>query len=87
MSTTDHMPAESNLNNPRLTTLLFACLVKKLGGHAEITQADIDAVAYNRLMEEGRALRADLARAERAAASGDVVAMLQACQALAGYEE
>lgn len=32
-------------------------------------------------------LRADLARAEHAAASGDVVAMLQACQALAEYKE
>lgn len=55
MSTTDRMPAESNLNDPRLTTLLFACLVKKLGGRALITQADIDEVAYNRLMEDGRA--------------------------------
>jgi hypothetical protein len=45
---------QSNLNNPRLTTILFAILVQRLGGHVEITQADIDAVAYSRLMEEGK---------------------------------
>lgn len=44
----------SNLKNPSLTTLLFAALVYKLGGKVEITQADIDAIAYNRLEEEGR---------------------------------
>ncbi len=49
------MDKRSNLNNPQLTTLLFAILVKRLGGKALITQGDIDAVAYNRLEEEGRA--------------------------------
>jgi hypothetical protein len=44
----------SNLNNPRLNLLLFAVMVHKLGGKVEITQADIDQVAYNQLAEEGR---------------------------------
>lgn len=48
------IPPRSNLNNPRLTTILFAIMVKRLGGTVEITQADIDAIAYNRLEEEGR---------------------------------
>lgn len=48
------MDPQSNLNNPKLTTILFAILVNKLGGKAEITQADIDAVAFSRLEEEGR---------------------------------
>lgn len=48
------MDRKSNLNNPRLTTILFAILVKRLGGRAEITQADIDDIAYNRLEEEGK---------------------------------
>ena len=47
------MNPQSNLNNPHLTTILFAILVKRLGGKALITQADIDDIAYNRLMEEG----------------------------------
>lgn len=42
----------SNLNNPALTTILFAILVKRLGGKVEITQADVDDIAYNRLEEE-----------------------------------
>jgi hypothetical protein len=45
---------KSNLTNPRLTAMLFAILVKRLGGKVEITQADIDDMAYNRLAEEGR---------------------------------
>ena len=48
------MDRNSNLNNPNLTTILFAILVKRLGGRAEITQADIDDIAYNRLEEEGK---------------------------------
>ena len=48
------MDRKSNLNDPRLTTILFAILVKRLGGRAEITQADIDDIAYNRLEEEGK---------------------------------
>lgn len=44
----------SNLNNPELTTILFAILVKRLGGVVKIVQADIDDIAYNRLIEEGR---------------------------------
>ena len=48
------MDRKSNLNNPQFTTILFAILVKRLGGRAEITQADIDDIAYNRLEEEGR---------------------------------
>lgn len=43
----------SNLNKPELTVILFAVLVKRLGGKVEITQADIDDIAYNRLIEEG----------------------------------
>ena len=48
------MDSRSNLNNPALTTLLFAVLVKRLGGKAEITQADIDDIAFNRLDEDVR---------------------------------
>lgn len=48
------MDKNSNLNNPELTTILFAILVKRLGGRVEITQADIDDIAYNRLEEEGK---------------------------------
>jgi hypothetical protein len=48
------MHPQSNLNDPKLTTLLFAILVKRLGGKVEIAQADIDDVAFNRLLEEGR---------------------------------
>lgn len=48
------VPLQSHLNNPIFTTLLFAIMVKRLGGIVEITQADIDAVAFNRLEEEGR---------------------------------
>lgn len=51
---TDITQMQTNLNNPQLTILLFAVLVKRLGGRAEITQTDIDAVAYNRLIEHGR---------------------------------
>lgn len=48
------MDRNSTLNNPKLTTILFAILVKRLGGRAKITQADIDDIAYNRLEEEGK---------------------------------
>lgn len=47
------MDSQSSLNNPRLTIILFSILVKRLGGKAQITQADIDDIAYNRLVEEG----------------------------------
>lgn len=46
------MDNRSRLNNAQLTTLLFAVLVKRLGGNVEIRQEDIDAVAYNRLEED-----------------------------------
>jgi len=49
------MDPQSNLNNPKLTTILFAILVKRLGGKAEITQADLDDIAFNQLEEEGKA--------------------------------
>lgn len=40
------------------TMLALAVLVDRLGGEVKITQADIDKVAYSRLLEgwEGRAL-------------------------------
>jgi len=41
----------SALNDPDLTTILFAILVKRLGGDVTITQADIDDIAYGRLVE------------------------------------
>ena len=47
-------PRRSNLNNPSLTTALFAVLVKRLGGNVEICQADLDEIAFNSLEEEGR---------------------------------
>ncbi len=44
----------SNLNDPTLTPILFAILVKRLGGEVKIVQADIDDIAYNKLEEEGK---------------------------------
>jgi len=44
---------QSNLNDPKFTTIIFAAIVKKLGGSVTITQADIDEVAYNCLEEKG----------------------------------
>lgn len=43
----------SYIDDPRLTKLLFAAMVKRLGGRVQITQSDIDAVSYNLLEEEG----------------------------------
>ena len=48
------MDKRSNLNDPKLTTILFAILVKRLGGKTTITQVDIDDIAYNALEEEGK---------------------------------
>lgn len=45
----------SNFNQPGLTTILFAVMVKRLGGSVVITQADIDQVAYCQLIEDGMA--------------------------------
>lgn len=47
------MNNQSHLHDPELTVLLFAVLVKRLGGKVLITQSDIDKVAYNRLEEKG----------------------------------
>jgi hypothetical protein len=47
-------PEMDKLHDPVLTPILFAILVKRLGGRAEITQADIDDIAFSRLEEEGR---------------------------------
>jgi len=47
------MSQYSTINNPKLTALLFAVMVKRLGGKVDITQVDIDQVAYSRLDEEG----------------------------------
>lgn len=44
---------KGSFNNPVLTTILFAIMVKRLGGKVTITQTDIDDVAYNRLDEDG----------------------------------
>jgi len=41
----------SVLNDVNLTTILFAILVKKLGGDITITQDDVNDISYNRLME------------------------------------
>jgi len=49
------MDGRSNLNNPKMTALLFAVLVGRLGGKVEISQSDIDGVAYDLLEEEMRA--------------------------------
>lgn len=43
----------SALSNPELTLIILAVMVKRLGGNVSIVQADIDDVAYNRLIEEG----------------------------------
>lgn len=48
------MSSRTNLTDPQLTALLFAVLVKRLGGKVKITQVDIDDIAYNRLEEKGR---------------------------------
>lgn len=42
---------ESNLDDSTLAKLLFAVLVKRLGGKVTITQKDIDEVAYSTLNE------------------------------------
>lgn len=47
------MDPRSNLSNPKLALIVIASLVKRLGGNVTITQADIDAVAYGRLIEDG----------------------------------
>ena len=41
----------TNIGNPAVVKLLLAVLVKRLGGEVTISQADIDAVAYGRLLE------------------------------------
>lgn len=46
------MSQTSNLNDPVLTKLLIAVMVRKLGGSISITQSEIDEVAYNRLEEQ-----------------------------------
>ena len=46
------MDSRSNFNNPVLTMLVLAILVKRLGGSVEVTQADVDDVAFNRLDED-----------------------------------
>lgn len=48
------MHPQSSFNDRRLVMLLFAIFVKRLGGKVEVTQADIDDVAFGRLDEEGR---------------------------------
>ena len=45
-------PANSAINDDQLKALLFAILVKKLGGSVEITQSDVDSVAYSRMEED-----------------------------------
>lgn len=61
-----NVPSEnSNLNNPVLTTILFAVLVKRLGGIVQITQADIDEVAYNRLDEDANEQRIEFTYIEK----------------------
>jgi len=47
------MLTESHILDPKLTVLLFAVLVHKLGGSVHINQTDIDLVAYNQLLERG----------------------------------
>lgn len=43
----------SCLDDPKLVRIVVAALVAKLGGSVTITQADIDDVAFNRVIEEG----------------------------------
>lgn len=45
------MAKQSVLNDPQLALLLLAVLVDRLGGQVQITQADVNIVAYNRLDE------------------------------------
>lgn len=39
------------LRDPKKAMLVIAVLVKRAGGRVRITQADIDAIAYNRILE------------------------------------
>lgn len=48
-----HMDPRSALRDPARMMLIIAVLVKRLGGSAKITQADIDDVAFNFLQEDG----------------------------------
>lgn len=47
------MNGQSQLEVPSFMMILVAIFVHKLGGSITITQADIDEVAYGRLVEEG----------------------------------
>lgn len=40
------------LNDPTVSMLVIAALVKRLGGDVTITQQEIDEVAYNRVYEQ-----------------------------------
>ena len=44
---------QSYLTNPIFTPILLAIMVKRCGGSVRLLQADIDEVAYTRLIEEG----------------------------------
>lgn len=39
------------IQDPKFTAILFAILVKRLGGEVTITQTDVDEIAYNFLQE------------------------------------
>lgn len=39
-------------DEPVLVKIVVSILVQRLGGDVHITQADIDAIAYNRLLED-----------------------------------
>lgn len=43
----------THLNDPNLRTVLFAIMVKRLGGTVTINQDDINDVAYDQLIEKG----------------------------------
>lgn len=47
------MDKNSYLNDPNLVVLFLAIMVRRQGGKIWITQEDVDAVAFNRLEEEG----------------------------------
>lgn len=62
-------PEDSHLNDPVMTALIIAVMVRRLGGTVHITQEDIDAVAYTLLTESSDGGRLTFTAAERTRAN------------------
>lgn len=47
------MSDQSFFDDYQLTVIIVSILVSRLGGSVDISQQDIDDIAYNRLIEQG----------------------------------